>query len=250
MLDTKRFLVFNDSYTAYADFKQCTLAGGGNQVKKVLITDDDIHLRKLVLTYAELDGFQCEEAECGEDAIRKIESTPFDIVVLDVMMPGPNGFETLAEIRKTSEVPVIMLTARGEEYDRLLGFKLGADDYVQKPFSPKELMARVAAVLKRTGAKQDANYRFGELCISPDARTVTLGDSALTITPKEFDLLLTLAQNEHIVLSRERLLEKVWGYEYLGDARTVDTHVKSLRERLGHYRKLIQTVWGVCRGTR
>lgn len=214
-------------------------------MKKVLITDDDIHLRKLVLTYAELDGFQCEEAECGEDAIRKIESTPFDIVVLDVMMPGPNGFETLAEIRKTSEVPVIMLTARGEEYDRLLGFKLGADDYVQKPFSPKELMARVAAVLKRTGAKQDANYRFGELCISPDARTVTLGDSALTITPKEFDLLLTLAQNEHIVLSRERLLEKVWGYEYLGDARTVDTHVKSLRERLGHYRKLIQTVWGV-----
>lgn len=212
---------------------------------KILITDDDIHLRKLVLTYAELNNFQCEEAENGQQAIDKVTNGTFDIIILDVMMPGLDGFETLAQIRKTSEVPVIMLTARGEEYDRLLGFNLGADDYVQKPFSPKELMARIAAVLKRAGARTDTNYRFGELCISPESRTVTRNNVPLSLTPKEFDLLLTLAQNQHIVFSRQRLLERVWGYEYLGDARTVDTHVKSLRERLGDYRKLIQTVWGV-----
>ena len=212
---------------------------------RMLIIDDDIHLRKLVLTYADLAGFQCKEAENARQALALLEDTDFDILILDVMMPGMDGFEALAEIRGRSQVPVIMLTARGEEYDKLLGFNLGADDYVSKPFSPKELMARVGAVLKRAGRKQSDMLTFGELCIEPAARTITLSGNLLNLPPKEFDLLLKLAQNEHIVLTRDQLLEKVWGYNYDGDARTVDTHIKSLREHLGSYRKVIQTTWGV-----
>ncbi|SCP95397.1 response regulator transcription factor [Anaerobium acetethylicum] len=212
---------------------------------KLLIVDDDIHLRKLVLTYAELDGYQCEEAENGHKAIEKVNNTQFDIVVLDVMMPGLDGFETLGEIRRESQLPVIMLTSRSEEYDKLLGFNLGADDYLAKPFSPRELMARIGAVLKRCGNKSSDKLIFGELCISPGSRAVNIGEKAFNLPPKEFDLLLYLVQNERLVLSREQLLNKVWGYEYYGDARTVDTHIKSLREHLGEYRKVIQTTWGV-----
>jgi len=214
-------------------------------MSKLLIVDDDLHLRKLVLTYAELDGFQCEEAENGQEAIEKVNSTQFDIVVLDVMMPELDGFVTLGEIRKESQVPVIMLTSRSEEYDKLLGFNLGADDYVSKPFSPRELMARIGAVLKRSGKKSCDKLIFGEFCVSPGSRTVTVGEKALYLPPKEFDLLLYLAQNERLVLRREQLLNKVWGYDYYGDVRTVDTHIKSLREHLGDYRKVIQTAWGV-----
>jgi two-component system, OmpR family, response regulator ResD len=217
----------------------------GIKMSKLLIVDDDIHLRKLVLTYAELDGYQCEEAEDGKEAIEKINHTQFDIVILDVMMPGLDGFETLGEIRKESQVPVIMLTSRSEEYDKLLGFNLGADDYLLKPFSPKELMARIGAILKRCGNKSSDKLTFGELCISPGYRAVTVGEKEFNLPPKEFDLLLYLAQNERLVLSREQLLNKVWGYNYNGDTRTVDTHIKSLREHLGDYRKVIQTTWGV-----
>ncbi|NLL76088.1 MAG: response regulator transcription factor [Clostridiales bacterium] len=212
---------------------------------KLLIVDDDIHLRKLVLTYAELDGYQCEEAENGQKALEKVNSKQFDIVVLDVMMPELDGFETLGEIRKRSQVPVIMLTSRGEEYDKLLGFNLGTDDYVEKPFSPKELMARIGAVLRRGGKKSCDNLTFGEFCVSPGSRTVTVGGKVINLPPKEFDLLLYLVQNERLVLSREQLLNKVWGYDYYGDARTVDTHIKSLREHLGDNRRVIQTAWGV-----
>lgn len=160
-------------------------------------------------------------------------------------MPGINGFEVLAKIRQVSQMPVIMMTAKNEEYDKLLGFNLGADDYVSKPFSPKELMARVGAVVKRTNRKYGEALEYGLLRITPEARTVALSGNRIALPPKEFDLLLKLAQNEHIVLSREQLLETVWGFDYLGDTRTVDTHVKALREHLGHYRKFIQTVWGV-----
>lgn len=212
---------------------------------KLLIVDDDVHLRKLVLTYSELEGFQCEEAGNGQEAIDKTNTTQFDIMVLDVMMPGLDGFETLTEIRKESQVPVIMLTSRSEEYDKLLGFNLGADDYVPKPFSPKELMARVGAVLKRTGRKSTDNLMFGALCITPGSRAATVSGKALNLPPKEYDLLLYLCQNEGLVVSREQLLNKVWGYDYYGDPRTVDTHIKSLREHLGDFRKTIQTVWGV-----
>lgn len=212
---------------------------------KMLIVDDDVHLRKLVLTYAELDGFQCREAENARQAIDLLREGSFDILILDVMMPGVDGFEALADIRQFSQVPVIMLTARGEEYDRLLGFNLGADDYVAKPFSPKELMARVKAVLRRVKGGQGDRLQFGALVIQPDARVATLEGQTLSLPPKEFDLLVKLAQNEHIALSREQLLNKVWGFDYFGDARTVDTHIKSLREHLGGYRRIIETVWGV-----
>lgn len=212
---------------------------------KLLITDDDLHLRKLVRTYAEVDGYACEEAENGFQALEKLQSGQFDLMILDIMMPGMDGFETMAELRKFSRIPVILLTARNEEYDKLLGFHLGGDDYLSKPFSPRELMARVKAVLNRAGMHKVDCLRFGALEIRPDARTVTIDKNPVALTLKEFDLLLTLAQNEHIVLNREQLLQKVWGYDYYGDARTVDTHIKSLRERLGSLRTLIQTVWGV-----
>ena len=213
---------------------------------RLLIVDDDLHLRKLVRTYAQLEQFQCEEAVNGQEALKLLAAHPFDMVVLDVMMPGLSGFETLSQIRKTSQVPVIMLTARSEEYDKLLGFKLGVDDYVSKPFSPKELMARIGAVLKRSNSPNpNRTLDFGELSISPESRTVILRGQNIALPPKEFDLLLKLAQNERIVLSREQLLETIWGYSYCGDSRTVDTHVKSLRDHLGDYRNVIQTVWGV-----
>lgn len=211
----------------------------------LLIADDDIHLRKLVRTYGELEGYACEEAENGLQAIRLFQDKEFDLIVLDVMMPDLDGFEVLEQIRRDSQIPVIMLTARDEEYDKLTGFDLGADDYVSKPFSPKELMARISAVLRRTGKNQMESILFGELCIIPVSRIVTIQGKRLNLPPKEFDLLLTLAQNEQIVMSREKLLQSVWGYDYYGDARTVDTHIKSLREHLGQYRRLIQTVWGV-----
>ncbi|HJC67074.1 MAG TPA: response regulator transcription factor [Candidatus Enterocloster excrementigallinarum] len=213
---------------------------------RLLIVDDDLHLRKLVRTYAQMEQFQCEEAVNGQEALKLLAAHPFDMVVLDVMMPGLSGFETLSQIRKTSQVPVIMLTARSEEYDKLLGFKLGVDDYVSKPFSPKELMARIGAVLKRSNSPNpNRTLDFGELSISPESRTVILRGQNIALPPKEFDLLLKLAQNERIVLSREQLLETIWGYSYCGDSRTVDTHVKSLRDHLGDYRNVIQTVWGV-----
>ena len=213
---------------------------------RLLIVDDDLRLRKLVRTYAQLEQFACEEAANGQEALKLLETRPFDLVVLDVMMPGLSGFETLREIRRFSQVPVIMLTARSEEYDKLLGFKLGVDDYVPKPFSPKELMARIRAVLRRAGgANPSRPMVFGELSISPKSRSVILKGQPIALPPKEFDLLLKLAQNEHIVLSREQLLETIWGYSYTGDSRTVDTHVKSLRDHLGDYRNVIQTVWGV-----
>lgn len=213
---------------------------------KMLIVDDDLHLRKLVLTYAELDNFQCSEAENSIKALELLRQSEYDIIILDVMMPGQDGFETLAKIREFAQTPVIMLTARSEEYDKLLGFNLGADDYVPKPFSPKELMARVNAVLRRTGEiKPSAQLSFQDLTIDTDTRTVTLGEVPVNLPPKEFDLLLKLAQNEHIVMSRDQLLDKVWGFDYYGDTRTVDTHIKSLREHLGNYRKVIKTVWGV-----
>lgn len=214
-------------------------------MRKMLIVDDDIHLRNLVRTYAELEGFQCQEAQNASEALEQVQETEFDILILDIMMPGKDGYEVLSEIREYSQVPVIMLTARSEEYDKLLGFRLGADDYVAKPFSPKELMARVNAVLKRTGNAAVTVLKYGNLCIRVEERIVTMDDHVISLPPKEFDLLVKLAQNEHIVLTRDQLLETVWGYEYHGDTRTVDTHVKSPRDHLGPYRKLIRTVWGV-----
>ncbi|MGP8313081.1 response regulator transcription factor [Enterocloster aldenensis] len=212
---------------------------------KILVADDDLHLRKLVYTYADLSGYVCDEASNGEEALTKIQNETYSLIVLDIMMPGMDGFEVLAKIRETSQVPVIMLTARNEEYDKLLGFNLGVDDYLSKPFSPKELMARIGAVLKRTNGKTNRKFTFDGLSVDVEAREVLVNHAKVSLPPKEFDLLLKLIQNEHKVMSREKLLETVWGYDYLGDTRTVDTHIKDLREHLGEYRRYIQTAWGV-----
>lgn len=213
---------------------------------KLLIVDDDIRLRKLVRTYGEVEHYECDEAADGLAALEKLQDDNFDLVILDVMMPGLDGFETLERIRKISEIPVIMLTARNEEYDKLTGFGLGVDDYVSKPFSPKELMARVGAVLKRNERKMSVlSYQYKELEIHPDSRTASISGKELILAPKEFDLLLELAKNPGTVMRRDKLLQDVWGYSYCGDGRTVDTHVKSVRDRLGPYRSMIQTVWGV-----
>lgn len=213
--------------------------------KQLLVVDDDPHLRALVKTYGELEDFRCFQAENGGEAIKLAQTTPLSIIVLDVMMPGMDGFQTLAELRKFTETPVIMLTARKEEYDKLLGFNLGADDYLAKPFSPKELMARIRAVLKRGSASLENKMRFGPLEIQVQSRTVTIDGLPISLTPLEFDLLLFLSRNNHIVMDRDTILQKVWGYDYMGDTRTVDTHIKSLRDRLGDCRKLITTSWGI-----
>lgn len=218
---------------------------GVEKLARLLIVDDDSNIRKLVRTYAELDSLECEEADSGQAALEMIKNKNYDIMILDVMMPGMDGFFTLEKLRKSSNIPVIMLTARNEEYDKLWCFKLGADDYVSKPFSPRELIARVQAVLRRNGPRTEVVLQFGNLAIMPESRTVTADGNKLNLSPKEFDLLLKLAQNENIVMSRERLLDTVWEYSYYGDGRTVDTHIKSLRDHLGPYRNLIKTVWGV-----
>ena len=215
-------------------------------MQNILVCDDDKQIVEAIDIYLTGEGFHVIKAYDGAEALKLLDSNQVDLMILDVMMPGLSGFETLSQIRKTSQVPVIMLTARSEEYDKLLGFKLGVDDYVSKPFSPKELMARIGAVLKRSNSPNpNRTLDFGELSISPESRTVILRGQNIALPPKEFDLLLKLAQNERIVLSREQLLETIWGYSYCGDSRTVDTHVKSLRDHLGDYRNVIQTVWGV-----
>ena len=202
-------------------------------------------MRALVKTYAEIEGYLCFEAADGKETLEKLTNHSFDLILLDVMMPGKDGFQTLSEIRGSCNTPVIMITARKEEYDKLFGFNLGADDYIAKPFSPKELMARIKAVLKRSNQFQFARIVFGDLEVNVFSHTVTIKGNPLPLTPKEFDLLVYLTKNNHIALSRESILEGVWGFDYFGDTRTVDTHIKSLRERLGDYRELIQTVWGV-----
>lgn len=202
-------------------------------------------MRALVKTYAEIEGYLCFEAADGKETLEKLTNHSFDLILLDVMMPGKDGFQTLSEIRGSCNTPVIMITARKEVYDKLFGFNLGADDYIAKPFSPKELMARIKAVLKRSGQFQLEKIVFGDLEVNVFSHTVTIKGKPLPLTPKEFDLLVYLTKNNHIALSRESILEGVWGFDYFGDTRTVDTHIKSLRERLGDYRELIQTVWGV-----
>ena len=214
-------------------------------MKKILIVDDDAHIRTLVRTYAEAEGYGCEEASGGEEALESAHTGNYDLILLDVMMPGMDGFEVLSRLRRDSDTPVIMLTARKEEYDKLYGFGLGADDYVPKPFSPRELMARASAVIRRGRSVGAGTMKFGLLEISEQSRSVTVQGREVSLTPKEFDLLLYMAKNGNVALDRDRLLKNVWGFDYYGDTRTVDTHVKSLREHLGSCRNMISTVWGV-----
>lgn len=217
-----------------------------NGLTRILLTDDDPRIRSIVREYAQAEDWEFVEAGDGEEALRLFAAGDFSLVVLDVMMPRLDGWGVLKQIRKTSTVPVILLTARNEEYDRLLGFELGVDDYIGKPFSPRELIARMKALLKRAGATQTASAAFtlGGLRVDATARTAQIDGETIALSPKEFDLLAFFVSRPEVAFTRDQLLNHVWGYDFFGDARTVDTHVKSLREKLGVYREHIVTVWG------
>ena len=212
---------------------------------RILIVDDEENIREVVHEYCELNGYDADEAADGLDAIEMIRNSEYDCVILDVMMPRLDGFSTCREIKKIRQIPVIMLSARQEEYDKLFGFELGVDDYVVKPFSPKELMARVKVVLERGRHSETKTMKFGGLEIDPLGRTVTVDGEKAQMTPKEIDLLLYMTAHKNIALSRQTLLEEVWNYDYFGDDRTVDTHIKMLRRNLGEYRDYIVTVRGM-----
>ena len=214
---------------------------------KILVVDDEERIRALIREYAEFSEFEVTEAADGMEAVEAVRKDNFDIIVMDVMMPRLDGYSACKEIKKLKDIPVIMLSARGEEYDKLFGFEIGVDDYVTKPFSPKELMARIRAVMNRSaGSKKTEDViTYQGLVINFTAREVTIDGKKAQMTPKEYDLLFYLVRNMNIALSREKLLEEVWGFDFYGDDRTVDTHIKMLRNSLGPYRSLIVTLRGM-----
>lgn len=215
---------------------------------QLLVVDDEAKIREVIREYAEFDGYEVTEAEDGMTAIGLVKLNDYDLIILDIMMPKLDGFSTCKEIRKLKDIPIIMLSARGEEYDKLFGFELGIDDYIVKPFSPKELMARVNAVLTRrnSGGKTNSDVmKFKGLEINIPARTVTVDGKRIDLTPKEYELLFYLIENRDIALSRDKLLSDIWGYDFFGDDRTIDTHIKNLRNALGPYRDFIVTLRGV-----
>ncbi len=215
---------------------------------KILIVDDEQKIREVIREYAEFNNYEVEEAANGMEAIGLCKLNDYDLIVMDIMMPKLDGFSACKEIRKIKDIPVIMLSARGEEYDKLFGFELGIDDYIVKPFSPKELMARINVVLSRknnTAASNMEILKFGGLEINISARSVTVDGVKAELTPKEYDLLFYLVHNKNIALSRDKLLSDVWGYDFFGDDRTIDTHIKNLRNNLGNYRDYIVTLRGV-----
>ena len=216
---------------------------------KILIVDDEPRIRELIHEHLQYSGYVCEEAGDGSAALAQLSGGGFDLVILDLMMPFMDGMTCLREMRtRRISTPVIMLTARGEEYDKLAGLEGGADDYVVKPFSPRELVARVRAVLARTmprPTEDDSVYSFGDLVIDTASHSVKVAGQEASLTPKEFDLLVFLVSNKGIALSREKILQKVWNYDYYGEDRTVDTHIKMLRSHLGPCRGYIVTVWGI-----
>ncbi len=216
---------------------------------KILIADDEQKIREVLREYAEYEGHEVVEAVDGMQAVELAKNQDFDIIILDIMMPKLDGFSACKEIRKIKNTPVLMLSARGEEYDKLFGFEIGADDYVVKPFSPKEVLARINAIIKRNSAKNNAGnseiVKFEGLEINFTARDVRIDGEKANLTPKEYDLLFYLVRNKNIALTRNKLLEEVWGYDFFGDDRTIDTHIKMLRNNLGVYRKFIVTLRGM-----
>ena len=214
-------------------------------MSKILIVDDEDKIRDIIKKYAAFDGFETDEAAGGLEAISKTRERDYDLIILDIMMPDLDGFSVCREIRKRSNTPIIMLSARGEEYDRLHGFEVGVDDYVVKPFSPKELMMRVAAILKRTSSTTIDIMEIGGIKIDFSARIVYINGQKTDMTPKEYDLLFYFARNKGIALTREKLISNVWGYDFFGDDRTLDTHIKLLRKSLGMYANYIVTLRGV-----
>ena len=212
---------------------------------KLLIVDDEKLIRDVIKTYAELENYETVEAEDGSEALDIVAKEKIDLIILDIMMPKMDGMTFLEKLKSNKIIPVIILSARNEEYDKLRGFDLGTDDYLTKPFSPKELLARIKAILKRSGKMIPDNYEYKGLKIEYPARSVYINNKEIKLTLKEYELLCFFVTNENIALSREQLLNKIWGYDYFGDDRTVDTHVKMLRNNLGKYRNLIVTVRGV-----
>ena len=214
----------------------------------ILVVDDEARIRTIIRKYAEFEGHTVTEASDGMEAVNMCRRTKFDIIIMDIMMPELDGFSACREIRKTSQTPIIMLSARGEEYDRIHGFEVGVDDYVVKPFSPRELMMRIAAVLRRSGnGNEDENdvVDYGDLAIDFRGRFVYVQGRRIDMSPKEYDLLFYLARNVNVALSREKLITEVWGYDYYGDDRTLDTHIKLLRRSLGDAAGHIVTLRGV-----
>jgi len=222
----------------------------------ILVVDDETRIRSIIRKYAEFDGHEVTEAADGMEAVLLCRKNPYDLIIMDIMMPELDGFSACREIRKITQTPIIMLSARGEEYDRINGFEVGIDDYVVKPFSPKELMLRIDAIMKRvnrTGNEAMAASKpnvvieldGGGLRADMTARLVFIDGERIEMSPKEYDLFFYLLSNRNIALSREKLLCEVWGYDFFGDARTLDTHIKLLRKSLGKYSKYIVTLRGV-----
>lgn len=212
---------------------------------KLLIVDDEDNIREVLKEYASFEGYDTEECDNGMTAIQMAKETDYDCIIMDVMMPRLDGFSTVKEIRKFKDTPVLMLSARGEEYDKLFGFEIGADDYVCKPFSPKEVMARISAIIKRNKKEIINTIKFKGLEIDMAGRNVFVDGSKVDLTPREYELFFYLVNNRGIAVSRESLLTEVWGYDFLGDDRTVDTHIKMLRSNLGPYRDYIVTLRGL-----
>lgn len=218
-------------------------------MSRLLIVDDEEKIRTLISKYAVFEGHEVVEAKNGMEAIELCQRDTFDIIVMDIMMPELDGFSACKEIRKSCDTPVIMLSARGEEYDRIHGFEIGIDDYIVKPFSPKELMMRIQAILKRYKQKENQKehevFVLDTLVVDYGAHSVSIDGKKVDLSPKEYDLLVCLIQNKNFAMSRETLITKVWGYDFYGDDRTLDTHIKLLRKSLGEYSKAIVTIRGV-----
>lgn len=218
---------------------------------KILVVDDEVMIREVLCEYAQFEGYETEQAENGMDAINMCKKNDYDLVIMDVMMPKLDGFSAVKEIKKFKDVPVLMLSARTEEYDKLFGFELGVDDYVVKPFSPKEVMARINAIIKRKSqarpkiVENPDVLKFEGLEVDIKGRNVFIDGEKAELTPKEYELLFYMVKNKGIALSREKLLADVWGFDFFGDDRTVDTHIKTLRSNLKEYRKFIVTLRGL-----
>jgi len=213
----------------------------------ILVVDDERNIRELARMYLEQDGYQVAVARDGAEALRQIQTVRPSLMILDLMLPEVDGWEVCRRVRASSDLPILMLTARDDDVDKIVGLELGADDYLTKPFNPRELVARVRAILRRTGrsAEQARPVHVGDVVIDPARREVTVSGEAVSLRTKEFDLLLALAEHRGIVLSRDKLLELVWGFDFPGQTRTVDVHVAHLREKLAHSTVAIETVWGV-----
>lgn len=217
-------------------------------MQTILIVDDEAEIREVLKEYATFNGYNTIEASNGYEALKKVEYKKIDLIIMDIMMPGLDGFSTIKMIKKNYDIPTIMLSARGEEYDKLFGFELGIEDYVTKPFSPREVFARIGVILKRKNYKPNTEiekYTVDGLEIDFSGRLVLVDGERAPLTPKEYDLLFFLVRNKGIAMSREKLLSEVWGYDFYGENRTVDTHIKMLRGNLGKYRDHIVTLRGM-----